>query len=403
MRSAVFAFLALSCIAAMPLAAQELSRPAASALYVSQVVGLDATSTIRLSVGFPGSLQRGGAGAEFGADAAARDPSGYGFSGIAPAGFAGPVKDRTAAQSKAQAWLSAQWPDLRARLVALMDTLGANYAFYSYAQQVAVAGDPGASHLTFVALVDPTGHANYGWPQLRSSQPIYVVASYTSSSPRSAARLDGAHAYGANRGAAARDAVGREAGVLRWQLADAELNPVGAPSTVHASAAAGAVADLRSVMARSGASGAFVDDWRVADASCPDASGAGRCSTATSTIHVDERSLTWSPGCRAAVAIYRNRGRAARVVESRGVRYWVDATGGQPRPIGVVQRRVTTQPQPYERELRLQASQAAAVAGSTIINPWGAPSLVAIGEDAGTIATLAPLQMRSAAAGSACR
>lgn len=399
-------------------AAMEISRPSAPALYVLQVAAAaPGASRLRVRIGYPVTLRGAPGSSSYSIDAADRDPLEFGFTGLQIDLGSAPLAAATL-QARATSAVNAGWPALQSRLTGLMQSVGATFAFFSFAERVAVAGDRRTFYLTFAATVDGTGGTNHGNPQLRASVPVYVHAIYTPL--RTSAELSSAWAY-------------RDGGTLRWRLVDAQLGPVGAVTTIATGGAfdepenvdgrervaplaglaclvdrrgggcsATAPTDVRALIAKTGADGALVDYQRRVQPHCVErADGRGNvvCERAVQSVAVSSRTLSFRAGCANQVALYRNVGAADQTIEAGAERYWVDARGGAPRQIGARRELLSTGAQAYDRRVELPAATAAAVAGSMILNPLGEqPVLVPIDEGGAALRQLAPLRTDFAAA-----
>ena len=433
-------------------AAQALSRPAAVTVLVSQAIAGPqdgARSSLQIRVGFPaGADAAGGSAGAYTLDSAARDPAAYALSGLVATDYGRGVLDRATIATRAQAALAQQWPQLHEQLTALARTLGAGLVFFSSAQRIVAAGDPRTQYLTFSAAVDHSGRASYGALQVRASVPVYLYAVYTPL--RTAAEVPARWAY-------------PQAGTLRWQLVDAQWQPLG-PVTVlqtngvydepaqadhadqvdqvdpvdpvdqtaagaapavaplqglnclvrHAPACnSGAAPDLLTLIAKSGADGALLDYRRPVQAHCverPLGSGTATvCERAVDGIAITLRTLSLG-GCAAAgsggaggldTVLYRNVGIAAQTLEADTLRVWVDQQARQPVQLDTRQALFSTGAQSYDRQLALPRVQAAAIAATAIINPLAdTPPLVSIDDSAGALRQLAPLRTDSAPASS---
>jgi hypothetical protein len=404
-------------------AAMEISRPSAPALYVLQAPAAStAGSTLRLRIGYPITLRGAPGSSSYSIDAADRDPREFGFTGLQLDLGSAPL-DAATFQARATSAVNAGWPSLQGRLTGLMQSVGAAFAFFSFAERVTVAGDSRAFYLTFAATVDGTGRSNHGNPQLRASVPVYVHAIYTPL--RTSAELSPAWAY-------------RDGGTLRWNLVDAQLRPVGGEATIATGGAfdepesvdgrervapqagvaclvdrrggscpAAAPTDVRTLIAKTGADGALVDYRRRVQPHCVErADGAGNvvCDRAVQSVAVSSRTLSFGSGCASTIARYRNVGATDQTLERSAERYWVDARGGAPRQIGARRDLVATGARAYDRQVELPAASAAAVAATMIVNPLGEqPALVPIDEGGAALRQLAPLRTDFAAGGAGCR
>ena len=189
------------------LASAQAPRSAQRMLVVSQVAGPDGASiSARI-----GSLTFGAAGLT--TDRAAETvPNASAIAQVAVRDF-GTALTRSQLIAQANAHLAPQAPRLASALGAALQARGLGQATFLYDQQVSIAGAATPRRLVWTLSVDRAGRASFAEPRLFDAQPHIQHVQYVPL--RVAAGLPAGWAY-------------PEAGQLRWQRLNLQLQPIGA-------------------------------------------------------------------------------------------------------------------------------------------------------------------------------
>jgi len=278
--------------------------------------------------------------------------------------------------STASAHFAGQAPMLASALRAAIQTRGLTQASFVYDQRVIVAGAANPRQLVWTVNVDSRGRYSFADPQLFDQQPTILHAQYIPL--RVASGLPQGWAY-------------PDAGQLRWQLLNLQMQPVTAMNAIDTGGAfdppddltaapvdpesglrclvdrrsrpgcPAGLTDLITLIDQHGATGALLDyGQRLSPVYDPVANGAGGIDqVARVSMQVTLRELTYN-GCTADMP-YRNAGQYGFTVQSVNDRYQV-APDGRFSRVNSVQSTSLSPTQSYDWTRLLRPTAVSALA-----------------------------------------